>query len=125
MAELTCNVITKEFDPQNMIYNSVISAETSETYNTKFDCKGPMELIVDASSSEEDITITIDRNMVASPDSIPYECEIPAGYVQMFSITSGQVSVEGDVWITVSAESALTALGVKLGVIKRRYVTNH
>ena len=124
--ELICNEITTEYEPVSMEYHTIVSADTREFFYTHFDCVGIIELIVDASASEEPVTLSITTNVMSDPAQNHITYEVGAGEVSLFGISSGKTGQsDGSLWFSIISESALTGLGIKLGAIKRRFVTAH
>ena len=124
--EITCNEITKEFEAVDMVYTDVVSSLTQAFYCTPFDCKGILEVIVDAGESEEDVTLSLSTNSFSDPEQKKIDIEIPAGETKLVGISSGRTAYsDGKLYFSIKADTALTALGVRFAVIKRRFVTNY
>lgn len=124
--ELTSTVLTNEFEGTELVFTDVVSAETSEYYYVPFDNKGVIELIVDASASEADVTLALSPNSFTRPSAERIVIEIPAGEIKAVAVSSGKTILgDGCMYFAIKAESALTALGIKLAAIKRRFVTNN
>lgn len=114
---MTCNTITKNFVLEDLVYNTITSASASIDMT---DCKGEIDLIFDASGASADATVTVcGGDYVGKTDDADYV--VPAGTVGRISISSGEtVKTDGCVHLAFANYT-----GLKVAVLKRRYVTNH
>lgn len=114
---MTCNTVTKNFVLEDFVFNSVIEAETAIDMT---DCKGEIDVILDASAASADASVTVcGGDYVGKTDDALYT--VPAGTVKRISISSGEtVKTDGCVHFAFANYT-----GLKVAVLKRRYVENH
>lgn len=114
---MTCNTVTKNFVLEDFVFNSVIEAETAIDMT---DCKGEIDLILDASAVSANATVTVcGGDCVGKQPDLSFT--VPAGTVKRISISSGEtVKTDGCVHLAFANYT-----GLKVGVLKRRYVTSH
>ncbi len=114
---MTCNTVTKNFVLEDFVFNTVIEAEAAIDMT---DCKGEMDLILDASALSADATVTVlgGDYVGKQPDAA---FTVPKGTCKRISISSGETAkTDGCVHLAFANYT-----GLKLGVLKRRYVTNY
>ena len=113
---MTSNIITKNFVPFELVFDTVSASETIDFT----ECKGEIDLILDTTGASSDATLTVcGGDYVGKRNDTQYI--IPKGSVQCISISSGE---------TMQADGCLhlafaNYTGVQLAVLARRYVTNH
>ena len=113
---MTCNTITKNFVLEDFVSESIESAEVAIDMT---DCKGEIDLIIDATGSTDASVTVCGGDYVSKIKDLTLE--IPAGTHKRISISSGEtVKSDGCVHLVFSNYA-----GLKLAVLKRRYVTNH
>ena len=113
---MTCNTITKNFVLEDFVFNTVIEANAAIDMT---DCKGEIDLIIDATgASDASVTVCGGDYVGKMPDM---QFDIPAGSCKRISISSGEtIKADGCVHLAFANYT-----GLKLAVLKRRYVTSH
>lgn len=114
---MTCNIITKNFVLEDLVYNEIKSAEAAIDMT---DCKGEIDVILDASEASADVSVTVcGGDYVGKMDDTVYT--VPEGTVKRISISSGEtVKTDGCVHLAFANYT-----GLKVAVLGRRYVENH
>ena len=123
---LNANVITKDFDPKELTFTSVTTTSKSIEYAVDMtECKGPVDLIIDGSASETDVSLTVYGGSypAAMADKV---FTLTAGKCYTVSVSSGEtMKTDGCLHIKLSSTASLVTLSMKLTAVERRYVTNH
>ena len=113
---MTCNTITKNFVLEDLVFETVSSAEAAIDMT---DCKGEIDLLIDATGTTDASFTLCGGDYVGKTDDMQFV--VPAGTFKRISISSGEViKADGCVHLTFGQYA-----GVKLAVLKRRYVTSH
>ncbi len=114
---MTCNIITKNFVLEELVYNEIKSAEAAVDMT---ECKGEIDLILDASAVSANATVTVcGGDYVGKQPDLSFT--VPAGTVKRISISSGEaMKTDGCVHLAFANYT-----GLKVAVLARRYVTNY
>ncbi len=120
------NTVTENFLMKELVYQEINDAATEGEYTVDMtDCKGELDLLLDATDNTADVTMTICGG--AYPGGMPDTAyTIPKGTCQTISISSGEtMKTDGLLHLLFSAGANLGTLHTRIAVLKRRYVTNH
>lgn len=126
MKAMVCNTVTGNFLAETLVYNAINDAAPTGEYTVDLtDCKGEVDLLVDASASTAAVTMTIcGGDYVGKMADTTYT--LAAGDCKRISISSAEtMKTDGTLHIKWTATANLSTLGVRAAVLKRRYVTNH
>lgn len=113
---LTSNLVKANFLLEDFLFNDI----TDGTYTVDLtDCKGEIDLVIDAAGASAEATVTvIGGEYVGKLKDTAYT--VPAGSCKRISISSGEtMQRDGNLHLQFA-----NASGVRVAVLKRRYVNN-
>lgn len=114
---LISNTVKENFLLEDFVYNEI--TDGSHTLDMT-DCKGEIDLVIDASGASSNATLTVlGGEYVGKMRDTAYT--VPAGSCKRISISSGE-TMQRDGNLHVQLENSS---GVRIAVMKRRYVTNY
>lgn len=122
----TNNTVTKLYAAEDFAFDRISASASSTEYTFDWtDCEGEVQLIVDATACDKDVTVVLNGGDYP-PAFLRRNILVNSGTMKIITLSSGEsLKKDGKGHVTFSTSAIFNNVTVRAAVVKHRMVTSH